>query len=65
MKVFLFVLIFFILGALLIISNNNLALYDSSNVGIFLNLYSAWLDDIFSNSFNLVGKVVELDWLPK
>ncbi len=65
MKIVLFVMIFFILGALLIISNNNLALYNPSNVKIFLNLYSGWLDDVYSNSLSLTGKVIELDWLPK
>jgi hypothetical protein len=58
-------MVFFILGALLIISNNNLALYNHSNVKIFLNFYSNWLDDVYSNSLGLTGNIIELDWLPK
>lgn len=65
MKVFLFVLIFFIIGALLIISNNDLALYNPENIRTFVDLYSNWLENIFLNSFDLIGKVIELDWLPK
>ena len=65
MKIVLFVMVFFILGALLIISNNNLALYNPLNVKTFLNLYSNWLDGVYSNSLSLSGKIIELDWLPK
>lgn len=65
MRILLFVMIFFIIGALLIISNNNLALYNPSNVKSFINFYSNWIDDIFLNSFNLIEKIIELDWLPK
>ena len=65
MKIILFILIFFILGALLIISNNNLALIHKDNMNTFTFLYGKWLDDIYSNSYSLTGKVIQLDWLPK
>ena len=65
MKILLFVMIFFILGALLIISNNNLAMYSSENVDTFLGLYVSWLDGVYSNTYSLTGKVIELEWLPR
>lgn len=58
-------MIFFILGALFIISNNNLALIKRENIQIFSNLYSKWLNDIYSNTYSLTGKVIQLEWLPK
>jgi len=65
MKILLFAMMFFILGALLIISNNNLALYNSTNVNTFLGLYYNWIDGIYVNTYTLTGKIIELDWLPK
>ena len=58
-------MVFFILGALLIISNNNLALISKSNLKTFSVLYVNWLSDIYSNSYSLTGKIIQLDWLPK
>jgi len=65
MKILLFVIVFFILGALLIISNNNLALYDSSNMKIFFTSYSNWIENVYTNAFDLTEKVIEFEWLPK
>ncbi len=65
MKIFLFIIIFFILGALFIISNNNLALINKGNLNTFSVLYVKWLDDIYSNTYSLTGKIIQLDWLPK
>jgi hypothetical protein len=58
-------MIFFILGALLIISNNNLALIYKSNLKIFSGLYVKWLNDVYSNGYSLTGRIIQLDWLPK
>lgn len=58
-------MIFFLLGALLIISNNNLALINRNNLKTFSDLYVGWLDDIYSNTYSLTGKIIQLDWLPK
>jgi len=65
MKVVSFLLIFLVIGALFIISENNLALKNQENRTKFLELYFIWLSKIFENSKNLVGYVVKLDWLPE
>ena len=65
MRVILFIVIFFILGALFIINNNNLALIHKENIGSFSSLYLNWLDNIYSNTYSLTGKIIQLDWLPK
>ena len=58
-------MIFFILGALLIISNNNLALIYKDNFKTFSVLYAGWLNRVYSNGYSLTGKIIQLDWLPK
>ena len=58
-------MIFFVLGALLIISNNNLALCMPSNVDTFTGMYVDWLDGVYGNALSLTGKVIELEWLPR
>ena len=55
---------FFIIGGLLLISNNNLALYKGENVSKFSAIYSEWLGQLFGNSQRLAGNVVKLKWLP-
>ena len=58
-------MLFFVLGALLIISNNNLALIDKGNFNTFSSLYVSWLNGVYSNTYSLTGKIIQLDWLPK
>ena len=65
MKIFIFILMFFIIGALLIISNNNLAMCKPENVEKFSELYVEWIDQIYLNAQGLTGEVVKLNWLPK
>ena len=65
MKILLFIMLFFVLGALLIISNNNLALIDRGNFNTFSDLYVSWLNGVYSNTYSLTGKIIQLDWLPK
>ena len=56
---------FFTLSALLIISNNDLALYEKENYEIFLDSYVGWLNKLFTNSQTLTGEAIKLDWLPE
>lgn len=56
---------FFALSALLIISNNDLALYKEENRQEFNELYTGWLDDVYSNVLSITGNIVKLDWMPK
>lgn len=65
MKIVMLLFMFFCIAGLMIIHNNGLALYSEENRGLFFNLYAGWLDDIYSNSADITGKVVDLEWLPK
>jgi uncharacterized protein YxeA len=64
MKIILTILIFLILGAFFIISNENLALRDSNAFDQFTDLYYDWLNSLFDNGKDITGYVVNSDWLP-
>ena len=65
MKIFSFILMFFIIGVLLIISNNNLTMYQPSNIEKFSELYIEWVDGLYLNSQILIKEIIKLNWLPK
>jgi hypothetical protein len=65
MKLLIFVFLFFVLGALLIISNYELSFYEEGNAEKFSEHYVNWLDGIYSNFQSVTGYVVEMDWMPK
>lgn len=56
---------FLLIGALFIISQNNLAFSNSENISQFSGLYVSWLGQVFQNSGKIAGYVVKLDWLPE
>jgi len=64
MKVLLFLMVFLILGALFIISNNNLAMHQKDNIKKFSELYIEWMDQIYLNFRIITGQVIRLNWLP-
>lgn len=64
MRFVLIILIFFVLGGLLIISNNKLAMYGSENFSNFSELYGDWMGKVYSNMRVLTGNSIKLDWWP-
>ena len=56
--------LFLFLGALLIISNHNLALYKFENFVDFGKLYLGWFNQIYENVQTMTGNAVELEWVP-
>ena len=65
MKLTLIIIIFLLIGAFFIISENKLTLRDSEARVEFGKLYLGWFGQILENSKNLIGYVVKLDWLPE
>lgn len=65
MKVILVLLKVFFIGALLIVSNGNLALSDAGNREVFFEKYTDWLSELFDNGIVVVGYVVSTEWLPE
>lgn len=64
MKIILFVLMFLVIGALLILSNNNLPLYKDENISQFKILYTQWLDGVYQNTWSITGNAVNMKWMP-
>ena len=64
MKALIFVMLFFIASALIIISNNDLSFYKGENVKTFSQLYFNWLDNVYSNVHAITGNVIKMDWFP-
>ncbi|MBS3082160.1 hypothetical protein J4416_04490 [Candidatus Pacearchaeota archaeon] len=65
MKVILIVVKIFVIAALLIISNQSLAISDSSNRQHFVDEYSVWISHLVENSLSIVSYVVKNEWLPE
>ena len=53
-----------VLGALFIISNQNLHLLVSPEREIFFNAYSGWITDMTGKIVDVTGYAVKLKWLP-
>jgi hypothetical protein len=53
-----------VLSALLIISNNALALHDPADRAQFFDLYLSWLSGFYDKAIYLTGYVVRAEWLP-
>lgn len=65
MKFYLALIKLLLVSALLIISNNNLALADPHNRALFWDQYYAWLSRAFDQGVEITGYVVRSDWLPE
>ena len=57
-------MLFLLVGGFFIISNENLALNSSENVGIFFSEYGEWIDSLFNNGKIVTGYVLKMGWLP-
>ncbi|MFA4953043.1 MAG: hypothetical protein WC584_02370 [Candidatus Pacearchaeota archaeon] len=64
MRIILAVVIFFIMGGLIIISNDNLAMNQSENFSNFSESYVGWIEQIYFNIQSITGDVVKLSWFP-
>lgn len=58
-------LMFFIIGTLFIISDNNLAMHKQENIEKFSELYVGWVNQVYVNIQVLTEEVRGLEWLPK
>tara|TARA_Y100000034_G_C6907733_1_gene421769 strand:- start:1326 stop:1544 length:219 start_codon:yes stop_codon:yes gene_type:complete len=65
MKTFIFIVVFLLIGAFFIISNQEIRLNNSENVGLFFKEYGAWFDSLIGNGKIVAGYVVKMGWLPE
>ena len=64
MKITIIVLKLLFIGALFLVSNNELRLADSQDLNQFIDLYTGWLGRLFTQSVELTGYVANSQWLP-
>jgi hypothetical protein len=64
MKIWLSLLKFFFLGALFIISNENLHLTNPLDLEVFTSQFTLWLGNLFEHSMEITSYVVNSEWLP-
>ena len=64
MKILIFVVVFLLIGAFFIISNKEIKLNNSENVGLFFKEYAGWIDSLASNGKTVAGYVIKMGWLP-
>ena len=65
MKIQIIIVKLIVLGALFIISNQNLHLAVPEERAVFLNEYSSWFTNIIHQIAQVTGYVVRFDWLPE
>ena len=64
MKIIMLLLIFLLVGAFFIISQNNLSIKEPENLEKFTLEYSRWITGIFDKTKGATGYIIRLDWLP-
>lgn len=62
--IFFILALFFFVGALVIVSNENLHLSKRAEFAEFYALYYQWIIKSFSNAQGITAAVIKLDWLP-
>ena len=61
----LIVVVILILGALFIISNENLSLANGKHSRTFVHLYALWLQSIGDNMQHITAQVISSEWFPR
>lgn len=64
MKIYLIAIKLFVISALLIVSNYDLALADRGNREVFSHYYHTWLSQAFDRGVQISGYIVKSEWLP-
>jgi hypothetical protein len=65
MKFLIFVVKFLVIGALFLVSNNNLYLSNVDDRAIFLGMFGDWIGNLYGQTIEISGYVVNSEWLPE
>jgi len=65
MKFIMFIILFLLIGAFFIISNENIKLNSKENFNLFLKKYGDWGGSLFGNGKTVIGYVAKMEWLPE
>ena len=64
MKVIIVVMKFLFIGALYIISNQNIHILDPGQLSYFFASYSVWLVSLFTSAQGMTGYLSKVEWFP-
>lgn len=64
MKIYIVLVLFFLITGFFIISQENIHITDSEELGEFFDSYGSWVFDLINSSRNLAGYFVKMEWLP-
>lgn len=64
MKIIMIIVMFLLIGAFFIISEENLALQNSENMEKFMVGYGDWIDNVVTGVGGVTGYVLKMKWLP-
>jgi len=64
MKILMFVILFLLIGAFFIVSNENIKLNSKENANYFFKEYGKWFDQLAENSRSASGYLIKMEWLP-
>jgi len=65
MKIQIVVVKLIVLGALFIISNQNLHLGVGAERDLFFDIYSSWITSIIHQIADVTGYIIRFEWLPR
>lgn len=65
MKIALILMKIFIIGALLIISNQGLAIGIAENRAEFIQDYGLWINHLYQKTMSIASYVIKNEWLPE
>jgi len=65
MKLWIVLLKFIFIGALFIVSNQNLYLNVEEDRAEFIDRYHSWFEGLYEHSLEITGYVINSEWLPK
>ncbi|PIU76033.1 hypothetical protein COS75_01285 [Candidatus Pacearchaeota archaeon CG06_land_8_20_14_3_00_35_12] len=64
-KLVVFIIIFLLIGAFFIISQQNLDIKKKVDQQTFFKSFSSWLGQLGNNTIHLTASAVKLEWLPE
>ena len=65
MKLIMFIILFLLISAFFIISNQEIRLNNKENISLFFKEYAVWFDSLILNGKDVAGYVIKMEWLPK
>lgn len=64
MKTLIFIVLFLLIGAFFIVSNEKIKLNSKENLDYFLKEYGKWFDKLAGNTKSVSTYVIKMEWLP-